>query len=69
MPEIKPVSLRAKRSLIFFATYNELGNINQLLNGIWAACPTADVLVVDDSSPDRTGEVLQNLQSRVTLFL
>ena len=62
MPEIKPVSLQTRKILIFFATYNELGNINQLLNGIWAACPTADVLVVDDSSPDRTGEVLQKLE-------
>ncbi len=42
------------------ACYNEVGNISALLDAIVAVAPTADILVVDDSSPDGTWEVLQD---------
>lgn len=44
--------------LVFTATYNESGNISPLLDGIWSAAPLAQVLVIDDGSPDGTGKVL-----------
>jgi dolichol-phosphate mannosyltransferase len=41
--------------LVALATYNELGNLPTLVAAIRAQLPTADVLVVDDNSPDGTG--------------
>jgi len=53
----KPV----KKILVFFATYNELDNIEFLLNGIFDHLPGQEVLVVDDDSPDGTGKKLDIL--------
>ncbi len=47
--------------LVFFPTYNEVGNVRRLIEGIHAELPTAGVLVVDDASPDGTGELLEEL--------
>jgi dolichol-phosphate mannosyltransferase len=43
------------RTLVTVATYNELENLPQLLEAVWAIAPHVDVLVVDDNSPDGTG--------------
>jgi dolichol-phosphate mannosyltransferase len=45
----------AKATLITLATYNEIENLPRLLDEILAAAPDADVLVIDDNSPDGTG--------------
>ena len=45
-----------KRTLVVVATYNEVENIAQLVSGIFAALPRADILVIDDNSPDGTGD-------------
>ena len=37
------------------ATFNEIENIPSLVNAILTALPTADILIVDDDSPDGTG--------------
>ncbi|HLK93010.1 MAG TPA: methyltransferase domain-containing protein [Polyangia bacterium] len=50
--------------LVFTATYNEIDNIASLLDAIFAALPSCDVLVVDDNSPDKTGELLEQLRAR-----
>ncbi len=58
------------RELIFTATYNEANNIGPWIEGVAAARPGADILIVDDSSPDGTGEVIadcMNAFPRVTL--
>jgi len=57
------VSQESKKTLVFFATYNESGNIKPLLEGIWRHCPDANVLVVDDHSPDGTGQLLEKMAS------
>ena len=44
------------RSLIAIATYNERENLPALVDAIEAALPSADILVVDDNSPDGTGQ-------------
>lgn len=54
-------SQESNRALVFFATYNESGNIKPLLEGIWRHCPNVNVLVVDDHSPDGTGKVLDEI--------
>jgi len=47
-----------RRVLVVVPTYNEVENIAGLLTGIRAAVPHADVLVVDDASPDGTAAVV-----------
>jgi len=45
------------RVLILVLTLNELENLSVLLSRTFGSCPDADVLVVDDDSPDGTGEL------------
>ena len=42
-------------------TYNEAGNIQKLLSEIEKARPGLNILIVDDNSPDKTGEVADAL--------
>lgn len=49
------------RELIFTATYNEAANIEPWVRGVVAARSDADILIVDDSSPDGTGAVVEKL--------
>lgn len=44
------------RTLISLATYNEKDNLPKLIDEIHATVPHADVLVIDDNSPDGTGQ-------------
>ncbi len=43
-------------TLVALATYNEIENLPTLVEAIHAELPAAHVLVVDDNSPDGTGE-------------
>jgi len=45
------------RTLIVIPTYEEALNITEVLTRVRAAVPDADVLVVDDSSPDGTADL------------
>jgi glycosyltransferase involved in cell wall biosynthesis len=47
------------RTLVVLPTYQEATNIVTVLGRIRAAVPTADVLVVDDGSPDGTAELAE----------
>jgi dolichol-phosphate mannosyltransferase len=47
--------------LVVTPTYNECLNIGPVLARLRAAVPHADVLVVDDSSPDGTGDVVDEV--------
>jgi dolichol-phosphate mannosyltransferase len=49
------------RVLVSLATYNERENLGPLLQEIQKALPAADVLVVDDNSPDGTGRMADEL--------
>ena len=53
--------LMAHSLLISIATYNEAGNIEQLLLDIRRCVPDAHILVVDDNSPDHTGEIVDRM--------
>ncbi|GIW92921.1 MAG: glycosyl transferase [Pirellulaceae bacterium] len=50
--------------LVSTATYNERENLPELLQRIWQAVPHADVLVVDDNSPDGTGKWAEEYAAR-----
>jgi dolichol-phosphate mannosyltransferase len=45
------------RVLVIIPTYNERDNIERITARVRKAVPAVDVLVVDDASPDGTGEV------------
>jgi dolichol-phosphate mannosyltransferase len=50
--------------LIFTTSYNERENIGQLIDQIAETVPAADILVVDDNSPDGTWDVIQQKAER-----
>lgn len=45
--------------MVVLPTYNEAANIAEVLRRLRSACPDADVLVVDDASPDGTADVVK----------
>jgi dolichol-phosphate mannosyltransferase len=49
------------RILVSLATYNERDNLPRLIEEIHRYVPRADVLVVDDNSPDGTGKLADEL--------
>lgn len=51
-------------TLVFTATYNEADNVENLLNEIISHLPDADILIVDDHSPDGTGPLLDQLAAK-----
>jgi dolichol-phosphate mannosyltransferase len=51
--------------LVFTATYNESGTIGRLIDEIASAAPAADVLIVDDNSPDGTWDIVQEKRKTV----
>lgn len=51
------------RILTVVATYNEAANIGRLIPEILNHVPSSSVLVVDDNSPDGTGDVVRGLQT------
>ena len=48
----------AERILVVVPTYNERQNIERLIDAVLAQSEYVDVLVVDDGSPDGTGEIV-----------
>jgi len=49
------VTPSSRELLIAIATYNEIENLPSLIDEIFDQMPEADVLIVDDNSPDGTG--------------
>ena len=50
-----------ERVLVSMATYNERDNLVPLIAEIHQTLPAADVLVIDDNSPDGTGQLADEL--------
>src|SRR6202171_6408893 len=50
---------RVARPLICIPTYNEARNILALIERVHESAPQADVLVIDDASPDGTGDMVR----------
>lgn len=49
------------RTLVIIPTYNEAENIAEIVHRVRVNVPSADVLVVDDDSPDGTGDIADGL--------
>ena len=52
------------RVLVIVPTYNEAENLGRILERLQSSVPTAHALVVDDGSPDGTGELAEKLAVR-----
>jgi dolichol-phosphate mannosyltransferase len=51
------------RTLVILPTYNEAENIEDVLTRTRAALPEAGILVVDDGSPDGTGDLAESFDA------
>jgi dolichol-phosphate mannosyltransferase len=49
------------KTLVIIPTYNEAENLPPLLKEIFANAPETEVLIVDDNSPDGTGELAEEI--------
>ena len=54
----------SERALVIVPTYNERENVERLVATVLAQDPRLDVLVVDDGSPDGTGDIADNIAMR-----
>ncbi len=52
------------RTLIVTPTYNEKDNLPRFIEGVRGAAPDADIMVVDDNSPDGTGKIADAIAER-----
>ncbi|MHA7629733.1 polyprenol monophosphomannose synthase [Corallococcus sp. M7] len=52
------------RALVCIPTYNERDNIGPITQAVLAADPRVDILVVDDNSPDGTGQLADELAAK-----
>jgi len=54
------------RALVVIPTYNEIATLERAVDGALSAAATFDVLVVDDGSPDGTGDLADRLAAGST---
>lgn len=52
------------RTLIVTPTYNEKDNLPRFIDAVRSACTDADLMVVDDNSPDGTGAVADAIAAK-----
>lgn len=50
-----------RKSLVITCTYNERENLEPLVRGVLKSLPTTHMLIVDDNSPDGTGQIADAL--------
>jgi len=51
----------AERALVIVPTYNERENISRLIQAVLSQDPRLEILVVDDGSPDGTGDIVDEI--------
>jgi len=51
--------LGRERIVVLMPTFNERNSISRTLDDVFSVAPSVDVLVIDDSSPDGTGKIVQ----------
>lgn len=52
---------RAARTLVIIPTYNEAENVRPVVGAVLEVLPEASVLIVDDNSPDGTGDIADGI--------
>ena len=63
MPTESKPSPATRKVLVSLATYNERDNLPDLVREIRSYAPSASILVIDDNSPDGTGDLADRLQA------
>jgi len=67
LPDAGPaVRAPPRRALICLPTYDERDNLRQMVAAIHRVVPAVDVLVIDDNSPDGTGQLADELAAHDT---
>lgn len=61
LTDLPVANTNVSRSLVVLPTYNERENIESIIPAILGQAADIDVLVVDDNSPDGTGEIVDGL--------
>lgn len=56
-------SLPQLRTVVLMPTFNEIESLARTLDELVAACPEVDVLVIDDGSPDGTGDLADEISA------
>ena len=51
----------AERALVIVPTYNERENITRIISAVLQKDPRLEMLIVDDGSPDGTGDIVENI--------
>ncbi len=64
MDSAVPPASASGRVLISLCTYNERENLEALIPELRQIVPEADIVVIDDNSPDGTGELVASLAAR-----
>ncbi len=54
----------AEKALVIIPTYNEKENIRSVVERVLATDPRLDILIVDDNSPDGTGDIVNEESGR-----
>ena len=57
-----------KRLLVFTACYNEKENIQKLIYKIKEYLPESSILIIDDNSPDKTKDIINNLKKDISFL-
>src|SRR5690606_16169532 len=52
------------KSLVIIPTYNELENIQKIIEAVFALPDRLDLLIVDDNSPDGTADIVKSIQDK-----
>jgi len=61
---VSSLAPRRRCALVCLPTYNERENVEAIVGAILQAAPEVDVLVIDDASPDGTGELADRIAAR-----
>lgn len=57
------LNLDLSDTLVIIPTYNESGNVERMIHSLFSLYPPLSILIIDDGSPDKTGDIVRNLQS------
>jgi len=49
------------KTVVVLPTYNERDNLERMVSTLLGQCPSVDLLIADDNSPDGTGEIADRL--------
>ena len=55
---------KMKKKIVIIPTYNEIENIESIINAVFQLHTSFDVLIIDDNSPDGTAAKVKDLQNK-----